>query len=313
MLRRKRKGRGLLNFCSASFHKLKVIMKSMFQYIAAVLCAVALTACGGGSSKSTTPTVTQPDFKIIENVVGTGTVAAAGDLLVVNYTGYLYDANQSNFKGAKIDSSIDRQSPFSFSVGVGQFLVGWDQGLVGMKAGGKRTLILPASLAYGATKRDALPAVNGNTYAAIPANSALVYDIELVSVQKATTPVVVPPPTSLKIEELTVGTGDTITTDKTVYVYYTGWIYDGSRIDLKGGQFDSNVGGNKLCVNLGTANAASPCTSVITGFAQGLNGMKVGGKRRVTIPPSLGYGANGQGSIPGNATLIFEITLDSVK
>lgn len=287
-------------------------MKSMFQYIAAVLCAVALTACGGGSSK-TTPTVAQPDFKIIETVVGTGTVAAAGDLLVVNYTGYLYDSTKADFKGAKIDSSIDRQSPFSFSVGVGQFLVGWDQGLVGMKAGGKRTLIIPSGLAYGATKRDALPAVNGNTYAAIPANSPLVYDIQLISVQTATTPVVVPPPTTLKVEELTVGTGDTITTDKTVYVYYTGWLYDGSRIDLKGTQFDSNVGGTKLCVNLGTANAASPCTSVITGFAQGLNGMKIGGKRRLTIPPGLAYGANGSGLIPANATLIFEITLDSVK
>lgn len=288
-------------------------MKSMFQTIAAVLCAVALTACGGGSSKTTTPTVAQPDFKIIESVAGTGTQAASGDLLVVNYTGYLYDATKADFKGAKFDSSVDRKVPFSFTLGVGAVIVGWDQGLSGTKVGAKRTLIIPASLAYGANKRDALPAVNGNTYAAIPANAPLVFDVELINVQKATTPVVVPPPTSLKIEELTSGTGDTITTDKTVYVYYTGWLYDGSRIDLKGSQFDTNVGGNKLCVNLGTANAPSPCTSLITGLAQGLNGMKVGGKRRVTIPPSLGYGANGQGVIPGNATLIFEITLDSVK
>ena len=313
MLRGERKGRRLLNFCSASFYKQKVIMKSMFQYIAAALCAVALVACGGGTKKAATVIPAQPDFKIIDNVLGTGTVAATGDLLVVNYTGYLYDATKSDFKGAKFDSSVDRGTPYSFTVGVGAVIVGWDQGLLGMKVGGKRTLIIPQQLAYGANKRDALPAVNGNTYAAIPAYAPLVFDVELVSVQTATTPVVVPPPTSLETLDLSVGTGDTITTDKTVYVYYTGWLYEGTRIDLKGAQFDTNVGGTKLCVNLGSANAASPCTTVITGFAQGMNGMKVGGKRRITIPPSLGYGANGQGTIPGNATLIFEVTLDSVK
>jgi len=289
-------------------------MKSMFQYIAAVLCAVALVACGGGSSKKASTTIpAQPDFKIIDTVQGTGTTAAAGDLLVVNYTGYLYDATKADFKGAKFDSSVDRGTPYSFTVGVGAVIVGWDQGLLGMKAGGKRTLIIPQQLAYGASKRDALPAVNGNTYAAIPAYAPLVFDVELISVQTATTPTVVQPSGKLETYDITVGTGETITTDKTVYVYYTGWLYDGSRIDLKGQQFDSNVGGTKLCVNLGTANAPSPCTSVITGFAQGMNGMKVGGKRRITIPPSLGYGANTQGSIPGNSTLIFEVTLDSVK
>ena len=289
-------------------------MKSMFQYIAAALCAVALVACGGGSSKkATTPIPAQPDFKIIDNVLGTGTVAASGDLLVVNYTGYLYDATKSDFKGAKFDSSVDRNTPFSFTVGVGAVIVGWDQGLLGMKVGGKRTLIVPQQLAYGAATRAALPAVGSNTYAAIPAYAPLVFDVELISVQTATTPVVVAPPTDLKIEDLSVGSGDTITTDKSVNVYYTGWLYDGTRVDLKGSQFDSNVGGTLLCVNLGTANAPAPCTTVIAGFAQGMNGMKVGGKRRITIPPSLGYGANGQGSIPGNSTLIFEVTLDSVK
>jgi len=289
-------------------------MKSMFQYIAAALCAVALVACGGGSSKKAGVTIPpQPDFKVIDNVLGTGTVAATGDLLVVNYTGYLYDATKADFKGAKFDSSVDRGTPYSFTVGVGSVIVGWDQGVLGMKVGGKRTLIIPQQLAYGANTRTALPAVNGNTYAAIPAYAPLVFDVELISVQTATTPVVVPPPTALETLDLTVGTGDTITTDKSVNVYYTGWLYDGTRIDLKGAQFDTNVGGTLLCVNLGTANAPSPCTTVIAGFAQGMNGMKIGGKRRITIPPSLGYGANGQGTIPGNATLIFEVTLDSVK
>ena len=123
----------------------------------------------------------------------------------------------------------------------------------------------------------------------------------------AAAPVGVAPPTALKIEEVAIGTGAEATAGKTADVRYTGYLYDGTKSDLRGAKFDSNI------------TAAAPYSvvlnsnQVITGFNNGVLGMKVGGKRVVTIPPSLGYGANGTNGIPGNSTLIFEIELVAVK
>jgi len=123
-------------------------------------------------------------------------------------------------------------------------------------------------------------------------------------------PVGVAPPTALKIEELAIGTGAEATAGKTASVRYTGYLYDGTKANLRGAQFDSNTAANaKLFDFVVNANPLQ----VITGFNNGVLGMKVNGKRVITIPPSLGYGASGQGSIPGNATLIFEVELVSVK
>jgi FKBP-type peptidyl-prolyl cis-trans isomerase len=120
-------------------------------------------------------------------------------------------------------------------------------------------------------------------------------------------PVGVAPPTALKIDEVAIGTGAEATAGKTAGVRYTGYLYDGTKSDLRGKQFDSN------------AAAAAPYPfvlnsgDVISGFNNGVLGMKVNGKRVVTVPPSQGYGANGTIGIPGNSTLIFEIELISVK
>ncbi len=106
--------------------------------------------------------------------------------------------------------------------------------------------------------------------------------------------------------DITVGTGSTAATGKTVRVYYTGWLYSTTATDNKGTQFDANIAGLGYEFTIGV-------TSVIQGWHQGLPGMKVGGKRLLIIPPELGYGAAGSGNvIPGNATLIFEIQLLAV-
>ena len=102
--------------------------------------------------------------------------------------------------------------------------------------------------------------------------------------------------------DLTVGTGATATAGRTVSVNYTGWLYDASKTDNKGTQFDSSTGRGVFTFVLGAGQ-------VISGWDQGVVGMKVGGKRRLIIPPSLGYGAAGVGPIPGNATLVFDIDL----
>jgi peptidylprolyl isomerase len=295
-------------------------MKSKFQFIAAVAVALTLAACGGGSgtTTATTPTVTQPAFQKTDTVVGTGTEAANNDLLVVSYTGWLYDASKSDFKGAKIDSSVDRNAPIAFTLGTGQVVAGWDQGILGMKVGGKRNLIIPASLAYGANARAAIASVGSIAYAPVPANTALVFDIELVSVAKPATPVYEAPPVTLRSTDTTVGTGATAVAGKTLTVKYTGYLYDGSRPDFKGDVFDSSVIRNT------TFDFVLGAGDVIAGWNQGVPGMLVGGKRTLIIPPSLAYGSAGRASIgvvngysfvgvPANATLVFDIELVAVK
>lgn len=105
-----------------------------------------------------------------DTVIGSGTEAATGKTLTVNYTGWLYDASTANSRGAQFDSSIGR-APFTFEMGK-RVIEGFNQGMAGMKPGGKRTIIIPASLGYGA----------GGSGAAIPPGAGLVFDVELISV-----------------------------------------------------------------------------------------------------------------------------------
>lgn len=114
-----------------------------------------------------------PSLSITDTLVGTGTAAAAGKLVTVHYTGYLYNAGAPGMKGTRFESSLDRGIPFTFWLGTGSVIAGWDQGVIGMRAGGKRTLVIPASLAYGVTG-------SGDT---ILPNASLVFDVEMISMQ----------------------------------------------------------------------------------------------------------------------------------
>jgi len=109
-------------------------------------------------------------LKMTDTKVGTGPVAKAGEQVTVNYTGWLY---VNGAKGKKFDSSYDHGEPFSFALGAGNVIPGWDQGVVGMKVGGKRTLIIPPALGYGA---------GGTPDGTIPPNATLIFDVELVKV-----------------------------------------------------------------------------------------------------------------------------------
>ncbi|MFZ3043793.1 MAG: FKBP-type peptidyl-prolyl cis-trans isomerase [Minisyncoccia bacterium] len=120
------------------------------------------------TSPTTMPTENVDQLQITDEVVGTGTVAAAGDSVTVNYVGSLTN-------GTVFDASANHGTAgFTFNLGAGQVIQGWDQGIVGMKEGGKRKLVIPASLAYGSQ-------AIGNV---IPANSTLVFEVELLKVQK---------------------------------------------------------------------------------------------------------------------------------
>lgn len=106
--------------------------------------------------------------------------------------------------------------------------------------------------------------------------------------------------------DVKVGTGAEATSTSTVTVNYTGWFYDASKTDKKGLQFDTSLGRSTYVVALGAGG-------IIPGWDQGIPGMRVGGTRRLVIPPSLAYGSNRYGVIPPNATLVFDIDLLDVK
>jgi FKBP-type peptidyl-prolyl cis-trans isomerase FkpA len=109
----------------------------------------------------------------IDVKVGTGEEAVVGKTVNVHYTGWLYDAAAEDKKGEKFDSSHDRANYFSFLLGSGRVIKGWDQGVQGMKVGGQRTLIIPPSMAYGAQGAGGI----------IPPNATLIFDVELISLQ----------------------------------------------------------------------------------------------------------------------------------
>ncbi len=260
---------------------------------------------------------------IIDRELGdSGSAAAAHDnAILVHYTGWLYDPAKPEGKGEKFDTSRERYTPFGFFIGAGKVIKGWDQGIVGMKIKGKRTLIIPPALAYGDKERPK-----------IPANSTLIFDVELVDIlgtrgQQAgtdttaapATPVAAVPtavtrltpqdplpaaPTAITVIEQATGEGRAAETGNDVLVHYTGWLYDASLPGGKGKQFDSSRDRNQLFrFKLGAGR-------VIRGWDVGVTGMQVKGKRTLVIPADYAYGVRGAGGvIPPNATLIFDVEL----
>lgn len=125
------------------------------------------TATSAASAAPMAASLQQIDVKI-----GTGKEAVAGSNVSVHYSGWLFDANAAKQHGTAFDSSVGR-GPFSFPLGAGRVIKGWDQGVAGMKVGGKRTLIIPAELGYGARGAGGV----------IPPNATLVFDVELLDVK----------------------------------------------------------------------------------------------------------------------------------
>jgi len=139
---------------------------SIFRFVVSGLIALSVGCSSSPTGPSNTPPFSQTDLR-----VGTGTVAAAGQTLTVNYTGWFYDASQPDKKGLSFDSTVGK-APFTFTLGAEQVIKGWDQGLPGMQVGGLRRLVIPPSLAYGSTRSGS-----------IPPNTTLLFDIELLDAQ----------------------------------------------------------------------------------------------------------------------------------
>jgi FKBP-type peptidyl-prolyl cis-trans isomerase FkpA len=113
---------------------------------------------------------TASGLQIIDTTVGTGASPKPGQICVMHYTGWLYEGGQ---KGKKFDSSVDRKEPFEFPIGQQRVIAGWDEGVATMKVGGKRTLIIPPALGYGARGAGGV----------IPPNATLMFDVELLGVK----------------------------------------------------------------------------------------------------------------------------------
>lgn len=220
--------------------------------------------------------------------------AKAGDRVKVHYTGTLTN-------GTKFDSSRDRGEPFEFQLGKGQVIKGWDEGIALLKKGERATLIIPANLGYGQSDM-------GN----IPANSTLIFDVELMEVFPKINAVpfvdakkkAEPKKTTSGLEYIAVKTntkGMKADSGKTVEVHYTGYLVDGTI-------FDSSVErGQTFSFQLGVQ-------PLIPGWVEGIKMMRTGEKYRFILPPSLAYGDRGAGNvIPPNSKLIFDVELISVK
>jgi peptidylprolyl isomerase len=134
--------------------------------LAATTGVLALSESADAQNVVTTPS----GLKYIDVKVGTGASPRTGQTCVMHYTGWLYEDGK---KGAKFDSSVDRNEPFEFKIGMGQVIRGWDEGVATMKVGGKRTLIIPPALGYGARGAGGV----------IPPNATLLFDVELLGVK----------------------------------------------------------------------------------------------------------------------------------
>lgn len=283
------------------------------------LCAVLLifpAACGGSDSGSPVegadcvkvegsageePTVKlegcgdPPEELVTEDLAeGDGAAAGASSTVSVKYVGVLWP------DGKEFDSSWSRGEPATF--GLDQVIPGWSEGLVGLKEGGRRLLVVPPDLGYGSQ----------GAGSDIPPDSTLVFVVDLVEVvppieipqalqtkPEIQIPAGTPPPTSLQVQDEVVGAGAEAKTGDSVTVNYVGVAWS------TGEEFDSTWERDEP--------AEFTLGQLVPGFNQGVEGMKVGGRRRIVIPPDLAYGAAGRPpTIAPNETLVFVADLLAV-
>jgi len=231
----------------------------------------------------------QVDVKTVK--AGSGEPVKKRQLIKVHYTGWLKDST-------KFDSSRDRNEPLEFVLGAGQVIKGWDIGIEGMKQGEIRRLKIPAALAYG-----------NNEVGPIPANSDLLFEVELVGAQKILEPDTLLKPSSIKWKTLrpgveifdeVAGTGTELRNGMELTFHYTGWLVNGHKFG------SSKDLGKPAKAVLGTGK-------LVRGLELGLESLKQGGVRWFRISPGMAYGPVAMNNVPPNSTLIFRVQAESAE
>ena len=157
-------------------------MQKFFHLTTAAFMTLSLNALADGNAAPAAGTVAQPVKTIntpvtalikTDDKIGEGKLAVGGQKVTVHYTGWLFDPKAPMNKGTKFDSSVDRGEPFKFLLGAGEVIRGWDEGVAGMKVGGKRTLIIPSYMGYGTRGAGGV----------IPPNATLMFAVELLDVK----------------------------------------------------------------------------------------------------------------------------------
>ncbi|HTQ09858.1 MAG TPA: FKBP-type peptidyl-prolyl cis-trans isomerase [Fimbriimonadaceae bacterium] len=230
----------------------------------------------GSSAPASEPAVAEK-VTYTDPVVGKGEPVASGDTVWVQYKGTLKN-------GTVFDENSGDADPFTFTLGQGPVIKGWDQGLLGMRVGGERKLHVPSSLGYGP---------NGQP-PKIPANADLDFDIKLLGLVK------VGEENVIDKTDLKTGTGRAAKTGDKVTIHYVGTLLNGKVFE------DSNTYHQAYSFTIG-AGQTLPCID------KGVQGMKVGGKRRIVAPPQVAYVGRALAGVPPNSEVVFTVDLLSIK
>jgi peptidylprolyl isomerase len=271
---------------------------------------VTVTGDPGSAPDIEVPDAEPPcELQTVDLSAGDGTEATAGATLSMQYKGVSWST------GEQFDASWDRGEPFEFELGAGMVIQGWDQGILGMKVGGRRLLVIPPDLGYGETGQGE-----------IAPNETLVFVVDLEVTPPPPPPACVEgkgpkvdvsgelgskpkfaipdgdPACELQTIDVVVGDGAEAKAGSTLSMQYVGKSWSTKQ------EFDASWDrGQAFEFELGAGR-------VIQGWDKGIEGMKVGGRRVLIIPPDLGYGARGAGGAIGpNETLVFVVDLEAVN
>lgn len=270
-------------------------MKSM---LIVLLSAVLIYGCSG-----------DPDFitlksglKYFDDKQGEGYSAKNGDLIEINYRGWIIKDSANLFGDWVVDTTKNNDliansymmnQPIKFVLGSDSFIKGSEEGMVGMKPGGKRTIIIPSNLAYG---KEGMGPIPPNTDIKVVIELLLAKEVPAVNMWDVDSTSLKTTPSGLKYFILQEGTGENVKPAQTVVVHYSGFLLDGTK-------FDSSVERDEPITFVAGVG------QVIPGWDEGLLLLKKGSKARFVIPANLAYGQRDMGKIPPNSTLIFDVEM----
>lgn len=276
------------------------------NFMKSILIALFSVVFIFGCSNSPDSVTLKSGLKYSEVKVGTGAVAKNGDLVEIHFKGWMIKDSSDLFSDWSVDStkkadliadSYAMNQPMKFVLGTDSFIKGSEEGIVGMKAGGQRAIVIPSNLAYG-------PQGMGP----IPPNTSIRVLVELVSTKEAVTAkmwdvdstLFKTTASGLKYAIINEGEGELVAKEKQVTVHYSGFLLDGTK-------FDSSVERDEPFTFVAGVG------QVIPGWDEGVQLMKKGSKARFIIPSNLAYGDRDLGKIPPNSALIFDVELLDIK